>query len=198
MEQKKKQSSLRVGYKSENTLKNNLGEVLGKIPPQAIDLEEAVLGALMLEKDALSNVIEVLKPESFYRESHAEIFRAIVELFNNTEPVDLLTVTNRLRKNGKLDFVAGSAHSTLTAFADWQGAKLVGALAQGMYWILVLRADLNVERGDIEAVKGLSIGAAPGVDLGLRGLLTAAGMHACPPRSNGTARLLIPDLKILP
>ncbi len=87
-----------------------------------------------------------------------------------------VTKTLEALREGELDFVAGSAHSTLTAFADWQGAKLVGALAQGMYWILVLRADLNVARGDIDAVKGLSIGAAPGVDLGLRGLLTAAGI----------------------
>ena len=87
-----------------------------------------------------------------------------------------VTKTQEALRDGELDFVAGSAHSTLTAFPDWKGAKLIGALAQGMYWILVLRADLNVARGDVEAVKGLSIGAAPGVDLGLRGLLTAAGI----------------------
>ena len=111
MEQNKKRSSLRVGYKSGSFIKTESGE-LGKVPPQAVDLEEAVLGALMLEKEALTNVIEVLKPESFYKESHAEIFQAIVDLFNNAEPVDLLTVTNHLRKVGKLEFVGGAYYIT--------------------------------------------------------------------------------------
>lgn len=111
MEQNKKRSSLRVGYKSGSLIKTGSGE-LGKVPPQAVDLEEAVLGALMLEKEALTNVIEVLKPESFYKESHAEIFQAIVDLFNNAEPVDLLTVTNHLRKVGKLEFVGGAYYIT--------------------------------------------------------------------------------------
>ena len=112
MEQNKKQSSLRVGYKTGSLIKTELGDILGKVPPQAVDLEEAVLGALMLEKDALTNVIEVLKPESFYKESHAEIFQAIVDLFNNAEPIDLLTVTNQLRKVGKLEFVGGAYYIT--------------------------------------------------------------------------------------
>jgi ABC-type nitrate/sulfonate/bicarbonate transport system substrate-binding protein len=79
-------------------------------------------------------------------------------------------------RDGQLDFVAGSAHATLTAFPAWQGAKLVTALAQGMYWLLVLRSDLAATRGDASAVKGLRIGAAPGVDLGLRRLLAEAGI----------------------
>jgi NitT/TauT family transport system substrate-binding protein len=79
-------------------------------------------------------------------------------------------------RDGQLDFVAGSAHATLTAFPAWQGAKLIAALAQGMYWLLVLRSDLAARRGDVSAVKGLRIGAAPGVDLGLRGLLAEAGI----------------------
>src|SRR5579859_3066704 len=71
-------------------------------------------------------------------------------------------------RNGDLDFVAGAAHATLTAFPEWQGARLLGALAQHMYWFLVVRSDLGVQRGDLQAIKGLRIGAAPGVDLGLR------------------------------
>lgn len=113
MEQnKKKESSLKVGYKSKSLVRSDLGEVLGKVPPQAIDLEEAVLGALMLEKDALSNVIEILKPGSFYKEAHLHIYEAIVELFNNAEPIDLLTVTSQLRKNGKLEIVGGPYYIT--------------------------------------------------------------------------------------
>ena len=86
----------------------NLESELGKVPPQAIDLEEAVLGALMLEKDALSAVIDILKPESFYRDSHRMVYEAIVDLFNDSEPIDLLTVTNQVRKNGNLEMVGGS------------------------------------------------------------------------------------------
>ncbi len=80
---------------------------LGKLPPQAIELEEAVLGALMLEKDALTTVIEILTPESFYKDSHKEIYKAITELFDNSEPIDILTVTQQLRKSAKLEFVGG-------------------------------------------------------------------------------------------
>ena len=85
---------------------------LGKVPPQAIDLEEAVLGALMLEKDAVNQVIEILKPESFYKEAHSHIYKAILDLFNNSEPVDLLTVTNQLRKNGQLEGAGGAYYIT--------------------------------------------------------------------------------------
>ena len=66
---------------------------LGKVPPQAIELEEAVLGALMLEKDALTSVIDILKVESFYKEAHKVIFQAILDLFTESQPIDLLTVT---------------------------------------------------------------------------------------------------------
>lgn len=86
-----------------------LSKQLGKMPPQALELEEAVLGALMLEKDALTNVIEVLKPDSFYKDAHRMIFEAIVHLFNNSEPVDIKTVVHQLRKNGNLE-VAGGAY----------------------------------------------------------------------------------------
>ncbi|MEQ8924665.1 MAG: replicative DNA helicase [Fulvivirga sp.] len=102
-----KSSSLRVGHKS-NRLVKDINDTLGKLPPQAIDLEEAVLGALMLEKDALSTVIDILTPESFYQDSHKEIYKAIVVLFNNSEPVDMRTVVSQLRKNGKLELVGGS------------------------------------------------------------------------------------------
>jgi NitT/TauT family transport system substrate-binding protein len=79
-------------------------------------------------------------------------------------------------RDGELDFVAGSAHATLTAFPDWQGGKLLAALAKHMYWFLVLRTDLGAKRGDIDAVKGLRIGAAPGPDDGLVQLLKDAGI----------------------
>ena len=77
----RKSSSVRLGYKAPS-LGTDINESLGKVPPQALEIEEAVLGALMLEKDALSTVIDILKPESFYKDSHQEIYRAIQILFN--------------------------------------------------------------------------------------------------------------------
>jgi ABC-type nitrate/sulfonate/bicarbonate transport system substrate-binding protein len=79
-------------------------------------------------------------------------------------------------RDGTVDFVGGSAHSALAAFPEWQGAKLLCAQAQGMYWFLVMRADVNAKRGDVSVVKGKSIGAAPWVEMGLRRLLIEAGI----------------------
>jgi NitT/TauT family transport system substrate-binding protein len=79
-------------------------------------------------------------------------------------------------RDGEIDFVGGAAHGALAAFPEWRGVKLLGALSQGMYWFLVMRADLGIARGDLAALKGLRIGAAPWVEMGLRGLLTAAGL----------------------
>src|SRR5438874_13162417 len=79
-------------------------------------------------------------------------------------------------RDGAVDFVGGSAHSALAAFPEWRGAKLLCAQAQGMYWFLVMHADLKAKRGDLDVVKGRSIGAAPWVDLGLRRLLEEAGI----------------------
>lgn len=81
-------------------------------------------------------------------------------------------------RDGELDFVVGSAHATLLAFPEWQGAKLLAACGQHTYWFLVIRSDLNPKRGDLSIVKGLRIGAAPGVDLSLRRMLLEAGIDA--------------------
>lgn len=80
----------------------------GKIPPQATDIEATVLGALLLDKDPLNEVIEILKPDSFYKDQHQVIYEAISELFNQSQPIDLLTVNNQLRKNGKLELAGGA------------------------------------------------------------------------------------------
>jgi ABC-type nitrate/sulfonate/bicarbonate transport system substrate-binding protein len=79
-------------------------------------------------------------------------------------------------RDGAVEFVGGSAHSALAAFPEWQGVRLLCAQAQGMYWFLVLNKNLGAQRGDISAVKGKSIGAAPWVEMGLRGLLKEAGI----------------------
>jgi replicative DNA helicase len=79
----------------------------GKLPPQAIDLEEAVLGAMMIDKKGVDDVIDILHPEAFYKESHQFIYEAIYTLFQNSEPTDLLTVANQLRKTGHLEIAGG-------------------------------------------------------------------------------------------
>src|SRR5437588_12504158 len=87
-------------------------------------------------------------------------------------------------RDGAIDFVGGAAHGALAAFPEWRGVKLLGALAQGMYWFLVMRAELGIARGHLGALRGRRIGAAPWVEMALRGLLTAAGLdpgpHAIP------------------
>lgn len=79
----------------------------GKLPPQAKELEEAVLGAVMIEQNAVNEVIDILKDEAFYLDSHQRIWRAIRMLFQNQAPIDLLTVTEQLKKNGELDAAGG-------------------------------------------------------------------------------------------
>ena len=80
---------------------------MGRLQPQARELEEAVLGALMLEKDAYSIVSEILKPECFYEKAHEKIYAAIVDLALSQRPVDMLTVTEQLKKRGELEDVGG-------------------------------------------------------------------------------------------
>jgi len=88
----------------------------GKIPPQALDLEEAVLGAIMLEKDAILSVLDILEPRSFYKEAHQTIFAIATSLSQEEKPIDLLTVTEELRKVEKLEAVGGAVYiSQLTS-----------------------------------------------------------------------------------
>ena len=79
----------------------------GKLPPQALDLEEAVLGAMMIDKKGVDEVIDILQPDAFYKDAHKHIFEAIVQLFTDTQPIDLLTVSAQLKKNAKLEMAGG-------------------------------------------------------------------------------------------
>lgn len=85
----------------------------GKLPPQATELEEAVLGALMIEKDAYSLISEILRADCFYKTAHQKIYEAITSLAVRQEPIDMHTVTEQLRKNGTLDDVGGPYYITL-------------------------------------------------------------------------------------
>ena len=79
----------------------------GKLPPQAIDLEEVVLGAMMIDKKGVDEVIDILTPEAFYKESHQLIFQSIFSLFQKSEPIDLLTVSNQLKKDNNHERIGG-------------------------------------------------------------------------------------------
>jgi NitT/TauT family transport system substrate-binding protein len=87
-----------------------------------------------------------------------------------------VTKTYEDLRDGKLDFVGGASHAALYAFKDWQGGRLLCALAQNMYWFLVVRSNLNARKGDLGVVKGLRIGAAPGPVDGLKQLLKRNGI----------------------
>lgn len=87
--------------------------VYGKVPPQAVELEEAVLGAIMLEKDKLAEVLEIIQSEEcFYVDAHQKIYAAVRRLFDKGMPVDLLTVTDELRKSNELEMVGGAYYLT--------------------------------------------------------------------------------------
>jgi ABC-type nitrate/sulfonate/bicarbonate transport system substrate-binding protein len=87
-----------------------------------------------------------------------------------------VTKTYEALREGRLDFVGGAAHAALYAFRDWAGCKLLCALSQNMYWFLVVRRDLGIGRGDLRALKGLRIGAAPGPADGLKRMLVDSGI----------------------
>lgn len=98
--------------KSNDSVIEQISQQAGKVPPQALDLEEAVLGAIMIEKDALVPAIDILKPETFYKEAHRIIFEAMIELSKKLVPIDLLTVTEELRKQKKLEEAGGAFYIT--------------------------------------------------------------------------------------
>ncbi|MBN2519374.1 MAG: replicative DNA helicase [Bacteroidales bacterium] len=85
---------------------------IGRMPPQAMDMEEAVLGAIMLEKDAVISVLDILQPACFYKEAHQKIFRAIIDLSTALQPIDILTVTEELRKRKQLEEAGGPFYIT--------------------------------------------------------------------------------------
>lgn len=84
--------------------------VFGKVPPQSIPLEEAILGAILLEKDALTQVLDILQFDAFYVDAHQQIYQAMLRLFERSQPIDLLTIMEELKKSGELDAVGGPAY----------------------------------------------------------------------------------------
>ena len=121
-----------------NTRKNaapdleNLGLEVGNKPPQALDVEESVLGAMMLEPSSVDQALEGLEPECFYDPRHRSVFEAMLELVKNHVPVDIVTVTSKLREKGELEIVGGA--STLAGFTE-----RVGSAANLEYYIRILK-----------------------------------------------------------
>ncbi len=94
-----------IGHRVEKSTLISLEK--GKIPPQSVDLEEVVLGAMMIDKKGVDEVIDILHPDVFYKDAHRYIYEAIFKLFESSEPVDLLTVSSQLKKDGKLEAAGG-------------------------------------------------------------------------------------------
>jgi len=90
----------------------NSMNTMGKIPPQAGDLEEAVLGAIMIERDAMIDIADFLRPEAFYREANKKIYEVIQQLNVSNQPIDILTVTAAMRKAGTLEMIGGAYYIT--------------------------------------------------------------------------------------
>ncbi len=99
--------------------------LIGRIPPQDLEAEKSIIGAILLETDAIVSVIQTLKAEHFYRTAHADIYRAICELYEKREPVDLVTLTAQLKGNGKFDEVGGAAYLAQLASAVPTSANIV-------------------------------------------------------------------------
>lgn len=115
--------------------------IYSKIPPQARELEEAVIGALLIDKDAYTQIIGILQPETFYVDAHSIIFNAIQVMINNSEPIDLLSVIEHLRKKGKLEEIGGAfylseltnkiassaniEHHARIIFQKWMARKMI-------------------------------------------------------------------------
>jgi len=90
----------------------SLSTSIDRVPPQNLDAEQGVLGSMLLDRDAIARVVELIRAEDFYRDAHRRIYESVTDLFERGEPVDLITVTDRLRDKGQLDDVGGASYVT--------------------------------------------------------------------------------------
>lgn len=90
----------------------NKQKIEGRLPPQNIEAEQSVLGSLMLDKEAIIQIADILKPDDFYRGIHSNIYQAMLELYEKNEPIDLLSLTNRLEENKQLEKIGGASYLT--------------------------------------------------------------------------------------
>ena len=105
-------------------VKNIMEERIEKLPPQSIEAEQAVIGALLIDPNAITRVVESLRPDSFYKQSHKFIYSTIVTLFNNNEPIDIVTVSENLKNIDKLELVGGRAYINDLALSVITSANL--------------------------------------------------------------------------
>lgn len=131
----------------ETRVVRDLSESLGKLPPQAIDIEETVLGAIMLQKGAIIDVAGFIRPEHFYLDSHKEIFTAILDLFSKGDPIDIRTVVSKLRHTGKLELVGG-------AYAISELTSKVGSAANIEYHARVI-VEMSMKRSLIQMASSI-------------------------------------------
>src|SRR3989338_11249259 len=96
-----------------------------KVPPQNIDAEISVLGSILIEEDAIAGAIEALTPETFYKDSHKKIFQALIDLFNQNKPADLITLTEVLDKKGLLEEIGGASYLAFLTAAVPTAANLM-------------------------------------------------------------------------
>ncbi len=101
-----------------------VADATGKLPPRAVDIEEVVLGALMLEKDAYMNVCDYLTPDAFYDDHNAKIYEAIQKLGFNQRPIDMISVTEQLRKDGNLELIGGAVRLAELTGRVWSAANV--------------------------------------------------------------------------
>src|SRR3990167_2272355 len=104
-------------------------QISGKVPPQDLDAEKSIIGSILLESDSLVSIIQIIKPEHFYKEAHADIMRSIFELYEKREPIDLITVTAQLKKHGKFDKIGGASYLSEIA-SDVPTASHISQYAQ--------------------------------------------------------------------
>ena len=117
---------------------------MGNVPPQAIDIEEAVLGAMMVNTDSVDHAMDLLTSPAFYDLKNRSIFEAIRELYNERSPIDMLTVVEKMRQMGTLDEVGGPVRiATLT--------QKVGAAANVEYYVRILQQKVNHPEGNKKA-----------------------------------------------
>ena len=115
--------------------------VYGKVQPQATQIEEVVLGALMLDKDAMATVLDILTPDSFYKKPHGMIFEAMIRLFERSQPVDILTVHEALKKAGQLDLIGGVGFlveltNKVASAANLEfHSRIIAGMALGSSWL---------------------------------------------------------------
>ena len=126
-------------------------DILKRVPPQNLEAEQSVLGAILLDNDAINQVLEVLTAEDFYRESHREIFRAMAELSDHSQPVDAITLTDALRTKGALERIGGAAYIA-------ELAAIVPTAANVAYYARIVR-EKNVLRSLVSVATEIAAGA---------------------------------------